>query len=232
MGGRELLRIDARVEVEFKNFDQFHREYTKNISQGGLFIKTPNSLPPQTIVEITLKLPEVEKPLSMVGEVVHVIDPETAKSHGWDPGMGIHFVDFEERDHQYLNEYVNQRHQENPQAESPDRRRHQRVALRLRVRFPSLEVLRHDYSEDIGRGGIFIQTPKAKKIGDRFTVTLVHPDTGQELDLMSEVVRLTRLDPAVPGSVAGMGLRFLEMDEKKIQTIENFLGMEFPAPEK
>ena len=231
MSRRELLRVDAKVEVEFKTFDQFYREYTKNISKGGLFIKTRQPLPQQSVLEIMLKLPG-EKPLSLVGEVVHCIDNETAASNGWDPGIGIHFVDFEEASHQALDKYVAIHQQANPDALSPDRRKHERVALRLRVRFPSLEVLQHDYSEDISRGGIFIQTQKARQIGDQFLVTLVHPDTGEELELLSEVVRVSRLDPAVPGSVSGMALRFVNLTEKKARAIESFLGMDFPVPDR
>jgi len=193
-----------------------------------LFIKTNQTLPVQTVLEITLRLPE-EKPLSLVGEVVHCIDPETAQCNGWDPGIGVHFVDFEDGAHQTLDKYVALRRQEAPTATN-DRRKHERVALRLRVRFPSLEVLHNDYSEDISRGGIFIQTQKSRQIGDQFIVTLVHPDTGEELELLSEVVRVTRIDPSVPGSVNGMGLRFIDMNEAKNQAVEKFLGMDFPRP--
>lgn len=231
MGRRELLRVDARVEVEFKNFDQFYREYTKNISKGGLFIKTENIIPAQSVLEITLKLPDT-KPLSLVGEVVHAIEPALAREHGWDAGVGVHFVDFEDGAHQALELYISKQYQQDPQAVSPDRRQHERVALRLRVRFPSREVLQHDYSDDISRGGIFIQTQKSRNIGDRFLVTLVHPDTHEELELMSEVVRLTKLDPGVPGSVNGMGLRFINMDPAKTRAVEKFLGMDFPVAER
>lgn len=228
MSRRELLRVDAKVEVEFKSFDQFYREYTKNISKGGLFIKTRQALPVQTVLEIMLRLPG-EKPLSLVGEVVHCIDAETAECNGWDPGIGVHFVDFEDGAHQALDKYVSLRQQEAPAVAAGDRRKHERVALRLRVRFPSVEVLQHDYSEDISRGGIFIQTQKPRQIGDQFIVTLVHPDTGEELELLGEVVRMTRIDPAVPGSVNGMGLRFIDMNEAKTRAVESFLGLDYPV---
>jgi len=228
MGRRELLRIDAKVEVEYKSFEQFFREYTKNISKGGLFIKTQNVFKPQTAIEIVLKLPNREKPLTLVGEVVHAIEPELAEAKGWDPGIGVQFVDFEEGSHQALEEYVAQIYKKDPDIQVPDRRQHPRMAVRLRVKFPSLEVLQQDYSEDISHGGIFIQTQKPRGIGDRFMITLVHPQTEWELELFGEVVRVTRQDPRLQDSVPGMGIKFLEMDEKKIKDIENFLGRGFP----
>ncbi|MFO8056186.1 MAG: TIGR02266 family protein [bacterium] len=229
MGRRELLRIDAKVEVVFKSFDQFYREYTKNISKGGLFIKTRNPLKPQTVIEINLKLPEREDPLNLVGEVVHVIDPETADAQGWDPGIGVQFVDFEEGAHQELEEYVASLYKEEPDTRTEDRRRHSRRAVRLKVRFPSEDVLQQDYSEDMSRGGIFIQTNKARQVGDQFILTLVHPTTGRELEIPGEVVRVSTEDPQVPGSVTGMGIRFLEMDREKHKAIEEFLGLAPPV---
>lgn len=226
MGRRELLRIDAKVEVVFKTFDQFYREYTANLSKGGLFIKTKNPLKPQTVIEINLNLPGREKPLNVAGEVVHVIEPEMAESYGWSPGIGVQFIDFEEGSHQELEEYVASMYKEEPETRTNDRRRHNRAPVKLKVKFPSENVLRQDYSEDISRGGIFIQTKKARQVGDQFIITLVHPTTGQELEIPGEVVRITTEDPQVPGSVTGMGIRFLEMDREKKEAIEQFLGLD------
>jgi type IV pilus assembly protein PilZ len=228
MGRRDLFRIEMKVEVEFKDFNQFYQEYTKNISKGGIFIKTPNILKPQTVVEIFLKLPDLPTPLAIVGEVVHVLDPETAKANGWDPGMGIHFVDFKESAQQNLEAYIARKYTVEPAARGSDRRRDARVAVRLRVKFPSLDVLQHDYSDDISRGGIFIQTQKPRKIGERFLLTLVHPETSEELEIPAEVVRITGEDPKDPSSVTGMGIKFMDMDENLHQRIETFLGLEFP----
>ncbi len=228
MGRRELLRIDAKVEVEYKSFDQFYTEYTKNISKGGVFIRTDNIYKPQTVLEILLKLPGTEPPLSLVGEVVHVIDKDTAKERGIEPGMGVQFVDFEEGAHQSLDIYVASRIEKKPESLSKDRRRHARVPVRLRVKFPSVEVLQQDYSEDISRGGIFIQTQKPKEVGDRFLVTLVHPETKEEIELMGEVVRVAEGEPHIPGSSKGMGIKFIDMDKEKKEAIRRFLGFNFP----
>ncbi len=229
MGRRELLRIDAKVEVEFNNFEQFYREYTKNLSKGGIFIKTSNVLKPQSILEISLKLPGVNRPLSLVGEVVHVIEPELASGHGWDPGMGVHFVDFEESIQRVIEQYIARKIKQDSGGKVSDRRAHSRVAMRLRVKFPSLDVLEHDYSEDISRGGIFIQTKKPRSVGERLILTLVHPETGQEIELLGEVVRVNNEDPQSPGTQTGMGIRFVDVDKAKSKSIEKFLGLDFPV---
>ncbi|HUT53371.1 MAG TPA: TIGR02266 family protein [bacterium] len=225
MGRRDLLRIDAKVEVEYKNFDQFYKEYTKNISKGGLFIKTDNVMKQQTVLEVSIKIPGTENTLKLIGEVVHVIEPEMAKAHGWEAGIGVHFVDFDEGVQRQVEAYVARLYKDNPQARAADRRKHERVSMRLRVKFPSLDVLIHDYSEDISHGGIFIQTQKPRNIGDNLTITLVHPDTGQELELKGVVVRVTKQEAHVPGSAPGMGIKFTDLDENKRQAINKFLGL-------
>ena len=227
MGRRELFRVDAKVEVEFKSFDQFYSEYSKNLSKGGIFIKSKNVLKPQTILEIVIKLPGQDNNLNILGEVVHVIEPEMEAAHGWDAGMGVHFIDFEEGADEVLKEYVAKSYKKKPEERAEDRRTHKRVAVRLRVKFPSLDVLRHDYSEDISKGGIFIQTTKPREIGDKFIITLVHPESMEELELSGEVMRVTQQDPKVPGSLTGMGIKFNDVDQEKHKAIEKFLGLDF-----
>lgn len=229
MGRRDLLRIEMRVEVEYKTFDQFYREYTKNISKGGLFIKSERIWPPQTALEISLKLPELEQTLNLVGEVVHVIEPELAKAHGWESGMGVQFVDFEEGAHQALCKYVASKHKQDPTVRPSDRRVHERKQVRIKVRFPNVDVLRNDYARDISRGGIFIQTLKPRKVGDKFEIVLVHPISQKELSLRGEVVRVTVEDPQQPELLAGMGIKFVELDEGDAAHIQKFLDFNNPS---
>ncbi|OGP60615.1 MAG: hypothetical protein A2V67_14405 [Deltaproteobacteria bacterium RBG_13_61_14] len=229
MSRRDLLRIEAKVDVEYQNFEQFFQEYTKNISLGGIFIKTEKMVPVQTVLEIGLKLPELAEPLTLVGEVVHAITPQMAKEHGWEPGLGIHFVDYDEEEAKTkLEQYVRNLTKKHPDKIN-DRRKSHRVPLRLRVKFPNLQTLMEDYAKDISQGGIFIQSENPRQLGDRFIVTMVHPDTKQELELEGEVVRVARREPRDPGSVSGMGIRFVDLDEKAKKAIELFLATDYPA---
>ncbi len=228
MGRRQLLRIDAKIVVEFQTADQFFEEYATNISNGGMFINSRDSLPVQTVLEITLKLPGLEEGIKVIGEVVHVIEGQAADDNNWKAGMGIHFVDYEETAKNEIEKYVQKTRKSKPQKQGQDRRKESRLSIRLRVKFPSQEVLQHDFADDISRGGIFIQTEKPRAVGDRFILTLVHPDTGQELEFKGEVVHLAKRDHKVPGSINGMGLKFLEMNEKTRVAIQCFLQTDLP----
>ncbi len=231
MGRRELLRIESEIEVHFKTFNQFYKEYTKNISKGGIFIKTENPLPPQTAIEIKLFLPDEPEPLEAVGEVVHIIEPELAREKGWDAGMGVQFVDFEETMQAKLEKYINKRLKENPHL-LQDRRKHPRASIRMKVRFPDLSTLLEKYAKDISQGGIFIPTNDPKPVGTVMNLTLIHPDTGEEVEVQGEVVRVVTEKDVFENKekklTPGMGIKFINLTPEQELALERFLAVEYP----
>jgi len=235
MGRRELLRIQAEIEVHFKSFDQFYREYTKNISKGGIFIKSDNPLPPQTVLEIKLFLPGVKDPIDSVGEVVHTIDPELAKDRGWECGMGIHFIDFADAVQDKLDKYVDVQANEKPEIKS-DRRKHPRSTIRMKVKFPDLTTLLENYAKDISEGGIFIPTTDPKPVGVTINLTLIHPETKEEIELDGEVVRSVSEREAreqkAKKLTPGMGIKFVNLDRRQQNALEKFLAVEYPVSDK
>jgi type IV pilus assembly protein PilZ len=232
MGRRELLRVDAQVEVQFKSFEQFYKEYTSNISRGGIFIQTGDPLPKQSVLEVRLILPHEPEPVMVVGEVVHVIDKRIARQHGWNEGMGVQFVDYEETAKQAIDSYVKRKFEKDPSSKTPDRRRHLRVPMRLRVKFPDMHTFLDNYASDISQGGIFIESGSPKQVGEILMVILVHPDTDEELELEGEVVRVSRHDPKTPKSVSGMAIKFINMTSEKRRAIDDFLAVEYPISEQ
>jgi len=231
MGRRELLRIESEIEVHFKTFNQFYKEYTKNISKGGIFIKTENPLPPQTAIEIKLFLPDEPEPLEAVGEVVHIIEPELAREKGWDAGMGVQFVDFEETMQAKLEKYINKRLKDNPHL-LQDRRKHPRASIRMKVRFPDLSTLLEKYAKDISQGGIFIPTNDPKPVGTVMNLTLIHPDTGEEVEVQGEVVRVVTEKDVFENKekklTPGMGIKFINLTPEQETALERFLAVEYP----
>lgn len=90
---RQHARAPLELKVEYTRLNAFFADYTKNISKGGTFIRTTQPLAPGTEFVFTLRIPSVEQPLSLRGEVVRVVSPEEAASTpGTDPGMGIRFL--------------------------------------------------------------------------------------------------------------------------------------------
>jgi len=231
MGKRELLRIQAEIEIHFKSFDQFYKEYTANISKGGLFIKTKNPLPPQSVIEVKLFLPDEKNPVSAVGEVVHTITPEFAREKGWDSGIGVQLIDFEETVQKRLEKYIHQQASEKPSV-ILDRRRHSRSVIRMKVRFPDLTTLLENYAKDLSQGGIFIPTNDPKPIGIVINLTLIHPETGEEVELLGEVVRVVTEGEARENKdqklTPGMGVKFIDVTREQQSALEKFLAVEYP----
>jgi type IV pilus assembly protein PilZ len=90
---REHLRAPIELKVDYRKLNSFFADYTKNISKGGTFIKTPKPLPEGTRFLFHLVVPGRAAPFELSGIVAHVADPGT---EGGDAGMGIRFVWSEE----------------------------------------------------------------------------------------------------------------------------------------
>ena len=72
--------------------NSFFADYTKNISKGGTFIKTPRPLEIGARCQFTFTLPALSDPLVLEGEVTRIVKPEDAQQRNEDPGMGVRFV--------------------------------------------------------------------------------------------------------------------------------------------
>ncbi len=88
-------RSDPRIElahpvrVRFRNWSEFRTLYTRDISRGGMFLRTASPLLTGAAVQVSLTLPD-ERQLDLRARVVHVVPPGT---HGKPAGMGLRFLD-------------------------------------------------------------------------------------------------------------------------------------------
>jgi type IV pilus assembly protein PilZ len=99
---RRHPRAPIELRVEYKKVNTFFYDYTRNISKGGTFIKTPKPLPEGTEFIFLLVVPNLDKPLRLRGLVRWIgeqSDPQRPRAKPT-PGMGIEFVyeDDTERD--------------------------------------------------------------------------------------------------------------------------------------
>jgi len=97
MGDRDRRtdpRAPATLRVEYKQLNAFFAEYTKNISKGGMFIRTETPFEVETEFTFLLSLPKVELPFLLKGVVQWVVHPGGAGPDGkpHEAGMGVRFV--------------------------------------------------------------------------------------------------------------------------------------------
>ncbi|WP_373045514.1 TIGR02266 family protein [Vulgatibacter sp.] len=83
---RRVARIPIALRLEYRRMEAFFAEYTKNLSRGGTFVKTPRPLPVGTRFSFLLGVPGREEPFSLQGEVVWT------KATPPDAGMGVRFL--------------------------------------------------------------------------------------------------------------------------------------------
>lgn len=88
-----VARTDARhpmsrpVKVSCRSWEQFRTLYTRDISRGGMFLRTDKPLEIGTSVTLSLELPDAQL-LELEAEVAHIAGPGATTGEG----MGIRFL--------------------------------------------------------------------------------------------------------------------------------------------
>jgi type IV pilus assembly protein PilZ len=100
---RKHPRIFLRALVDYESQDTFIYDYSKDLSQGGIFIQTDKPLKINDVIELKFSLPDIAKVFNVKGEVKWT---NTEEGEGLMKGMGIEFKDMSAEDRKMLQEYV------------------------------------------------------------------------------------------------------------------------------
>ncbi len=73
--------------MEYQKFNAFVADYSRDISRGGLFVKTEEPLPEGEQCFLTLTFPHLPDPITLNAEVSRTVAP----TEGAHPGMGLVF---------------------------------------------------------------------------------------------------------------------------------------------
>ena len=104
-----------------ESWDRVVALYTRNISRGGLFLRTDNPPAPGGAVLVQLGLPD-GRTLDLAAQVAHVVSPERARVDGRSPGMGVVFGRLDDAQRELLDQIVRQAQSEpvvEVEAEAP-----------------------------------------------------------------------------------------------------------------
>ena len=99
------VRVSVPVRVEFRGTRFAIREFTANLSQGGLFLLTEHMVPPGTHGRLTFRVTPWDPPFTLDAEVVRVVlpgGPETDRP----AGLGIRFAGIPDADRVRLQRLV------------------------------------------------------------------------------------------------------------------------------
>ncbi len=105
---RGFQRFHTQFTVHFRTAREFVREHAQNISRGGVFIQT--GTPPQVdeVITVQLELPDGGAPATTTGLVMHRVTPEEAEQQGIVPGIGVQFLDADDRFRERIDRYIGQ----------------------------------------------------------------------------------------------------------------------------
>jgi uncharacterized protein (TIGR02266 family) len=103
-----------------------------------------------------------------------------------------------------------------------ERRVHPRAVLKTSVNLTSESNFYTGFSENISEGGVFISTYNPAPIGSKVDVEFSLPDGGPSIRTPAVVRWIREHNPAVE-TPPGLGLEFLELDERDQERVERFV---------
>ncbi|MCU0663498.1 MAG: response regulator [Myxococcota bacterium] len=104
---RQSPRVGAEFRVKYSTLDQLVLAFTKNISQGGLFIATETLLPVNAVVNLVISLPNEGGDISCIARVVRAMGPDDGdpnRKHG----LALEFLDVSWESIEQIEAYISQ----------------------------------------------------------------------------------------------------------------------------
>jgi len=100
---RADVRCNASLKVTYQSFNRFIIEYSKNVSRGGMFIKTRTEHKIGSKVNLLLHVPGFNDPIKITGEIIHA---NFLNVKDEDAGIGVKFININETSRQILIDFV------------------------------------------------------------------------------------------------------------------------------
>jgi uncharacterized protein (TIGR02266 family) len=97
-------------------------------------------------------------------------------------------------------------------------REYPRYEVSAYVDYTGSEVLLYHRIQNISLGGICITTPSLEEVGSVVDLVINFPELGTSVSLRGEVMWANREPPME------MGIRYVEMDEHKRETLKQFIA--------
>lgn len=104
---RDQIRYFARLQIYFgKEAGQRLSDYAINLSTGGVFLETSNTMPENTPLIAEFVLPNRNITISCKARVAWVNDPDAIKNQNLPVGMGIQFLNLSEENLDAIRSYI------------------------------------------------------------------------------------------------------------------------------
>ena len=114
---RAHKRVSVELLVSYKKDGNYLFDFSTNLGEGGIFIKTETPKPPSSELDIVLKLPGYSKKIQIRGKVIWTQSP-VPQNKKIVPGMGIQFTSCSEEDLDTIAEFVQNTQKKHPKKKS------------------------------------------------------------------------------------------------------------------
>lgn len=98
------VRVRFPVRVSFSGNTFLIKEFTANLSVGGIFLPTERMVLPGSRGELTFRVSQWEEPFTVEAEVVRTVPPDAAGASP--PGLGIQFLELDDADRKRLQRLI------------------------------------------------------------------------------------------------------------------------------
>lgn len=103
---------------------------------------------------------------------------------------------------------------------SDERRNYPRADSKLTVKFKSPKAFLQQYTENISKGGLFIQMDKAPPVGTELKLVLHLPMTRREVEVAGTVQHHR---PSDGNEAPGIGVKFTDVDLDSLKLIDAYV---------
>jgi Tfp pilus assembly protein PilZ len=208
MGQKGRSRVAAAIqvlEIEYGNARDFTQDYQANLSNGGAFVATRQTLDLRQFVIVRLRLPWLNRMIDLEGEVVHIV-PAEVSGVGGRPGVAVQFREPPAGIRGRLGPLCEaQPAPAPPPAPSGEERVAQRKATRVPVHVETASGGVRGRTRNLSRSGVLVDVQEGTAaLEERAKVVLTHPSRSQELTIEGTVVRVA----ASGGRVAAIAVQF------------------------
>jgi Tfp pilus assembly protein PilZ len=206
------------LEIEYGSARELAQDYRANLSNGGVFVATERNFAPRDFVVVRLRMPWCNRMMDLEGEVVHIVPAEMA-GVGGQPGVAVQFREPPAGIRGRLGPLCAGADAPAPPRPADDHRRALRKSVRVEVRLEGASGAIRGRTRNLSRSGVLIDVLEGSaQIGERVSVAMRHPTSGDEFAIDGAVVRTAES----AGRISALAVHF-DADEALRRDVEQFI---------
>jgi type IV pilus assembly protein PilZ len=221
---RAHARVSASILVRYATPDGSFDEYlTRDISKGGLFIRTDKAHDLGEQFEIFLCLPDGTQEIVVLGQVVRMVGFEREFADVPGPkGIGIRFVIVEPKQEQELDTFIDTL----LELEGSGSRQHPRIQTSMRAAASCPNGVQPVTIGNISKGGMFLLVDEDchLQVRQQVDIDLQLPPDNSPLRLPARVVHKREfLNEQEDKVIRGVGIKFVDLTDEQMKAVNDLI---------